>query len=200
MANPWDTSILRKNAEANIKELKTTIDDFELDENKVMVCGRGKDSHHDFRPRFSTPTVDIDSELYVTVDHSPFYSKHITRKGNYALCLIVDPKVPKKITSLGGTIYWFSPNYFDYDIPKITFGKGIIGNSGLASIVLASYFGAEFVLLSGIKLTGRYSQYLEGKEIVFRELKKRNVKIFSLDGILTEKISYKDWDSIKTES
>lgn len=191
--NYWDERIYKKNSEINIKSLEYTIDDIRFETKKVLVCGRGSISHPNFHPRFSTPTTNIDSELYVTVDHDPLYTKYITRQGNYALSVIVDPKVPKKILRLGGKIFWFAPEYLDLDIPKIISGKFPRGNSGLAAIMLASYLNVKYILLSGIKLDGQYSQFMEGKDLVFNLIKNSGTSIFSLDGILCEQINYSEW-------
>ena len=50
-----------KNAEINIKKVKSTINDLDFNYNKIMVCGRGTDSHPNFHPRFSTTSAGIDS-------------------------------------------------------------------------------------------------------------------------------------------
>ncbi len=185
----WDTDVYRENAEKNIRYVDKTIADIKFDDKKILVCGRGTTSHPNFSPRFSTPTTDIGSDLYVTVDHSPSYERFITRKGNYAICLITNPNVPKKILELGGSIYWFSPEYLDYEIPKIFFGK----NSGLAALAVASYFGAKFILLSGIFLTGPYTQFADGAKVVFNQIRKKGTKIFSLEGNLVDNITFDKW-------
>jgi len=185
----WDTDVYRENAEKNIRYVDKTIADLKFKNKKILVCGRGTTTHPNFLPRFSTPTTNIDSNLYVTVDHSPSYARFITRKGNYAICLIVNPEIPKKILELGGDIYWFSPEYLDYKIPKIFFGK----NSGLAAIALSSYFGAKYVLISGIILTGQYNQFSNGAKLVFEQINKQGTKIFSLEGNLVENITFKKW-------
>jgi len=158
-----------------------------------MVCGRRESHHPNFHPRISVPTTNIDSDLYVSVDHNPSYDKYITRKGQYVLSLIVNPSVPKKILEIGGKVYWFSPDYLNYDITKILDGKYPKSNSGLAAISILSYLGINYILLSGIKLTGQYKQFLEGKKMVFKRVEESGTKIFSLDGLLTEKLSYDDW-------
>lgn len=191
--NQWNSEVGKTNAEVNIKNIECTIDDLELYEEKIMVCGRAVSSHPKFYPRFSVPTADIDSELYVTVDMSPDNSKIIKRKGNYALSIIVDPSVPKKILELSGKIYWFSPHYLDYSMPRIISGKFPKDNSGLAAIAMASYLKAKFILLSGIKLNGLYTQFLEGKNLVFENITRRGLEIFSLDGVLAKKITIEEW-------
>ena len=185
----WDTDAYIKNAEKNIKCVENTIDDFEFHQDKVLVCGRGTTDHPDFSPRFSTPTTKIKSDLYVTVDHSPRYARFITKKGNYALALIVHPNVPKKIMSVGGKIYWFTPEYLNYDLPKISFGK----NSGLAIIAIASHFKVKSVLLSGIYLTGRYSQFRENAKSILQNVHQNGMKVFTLNGQLGELITYEKW-------
>lgn len=192
----WNVDLYKKNAEINIKIVKNTIDDIVFHSNKVMICGRGEKQHPDFSPRFSTPTTNITSDLYITVDHDPAYTEFITRKGDYALCIIVDPSVPKKITELGCNIYWFSPEFFDYNIPKISIGKVPCGNSGLAAISLASYLKTKFILLSGIKLTEHYTQFIEGQKLVFDRVRNSGSKIFSLDGILAGQITIDQWHKL----
>ena len=191
--NYWNTEIYEKNASVNIKQVKKTIADIQFNEEKVLICGRGESPHPDFYPRFSTPTTNIDSTFYVTVDHHPSYAQYITKKGSYALSLIVDPIISKKINDLGGKIFWFSHDFLDYDLPKIISGKFPRGNSGLSAISLASYLDVKFILLSGIKLSGDYAQFLEGKELVFDYLSKKGTKIFSLDGLLAKKLSLEGW-------
>ena len=66
-------------------------------------------------------------------------------------------------------------------------------NSGLASISLSSYFNAKSILLSGVKLTGLYAKFLEGKKLVFENASKNKTKIFSLDGVLAAKTTFDDW-------
>ncbi len=192
----WNTDLYKKNSETNIKIVKNTIYEIDFHSKKVMICGRGEKQHPDIYPRFSTPTTNITSDLYVTVDHDPAYTEFITRKGNYALCLIVDPSVPKKITELGGNIYWFSPDFMDYKIPKISIGKAPRGNSGLAAISLASYLKTKFILLSGIKLTEHYSQFIDGQKLVFDHVRNLGSKIFSLDGTLAEQITIDQWHKL----
>ena len=95
---------------------------------------------------------------------------------------------------MGGRIFWFSPEYFDYDLPKITAGKYPRANSGLATVSLAAYFGIKNILISGINFSEkRYEQFLDGKDVVFSNLENNGVKLFSLDGILAEKISFGEW-------
>ena len=190
----WDRSVYQKNSEDNIPKIKQSIDDLEFKFDKIMVCGRGSDSHPDFHPRFSTTSTDIDSDLYVLVDHSALSLRWIKRGGNYALSTIVHPSVVEKIEALGGKIFWFSPEYFDCDLPKIITGKYPRGNSGLATISLAAYFGVKNILLSGISFSEKmYDQFLEGKDMVFSNLKNDGVKLYSLDGILAEKIGFEEW-------
>lgn len=192
-SNYWRPEIYYENCDFNEKNIEATVADFKFDSDKVMVCGRGEAAHPCFNPRFSIPTVGIESDLYVIVDHDPSYVQYISRPGNYAISVIVDPSVPKKIIEIGGKIFWFSPDYMKVQIPKITAGKFPRENSGLACIMLASYFEAKHALLSGIKLTDGYSQFLEGKDIVFDKVKNNNTSLYSLDGILCEKISIEDW-------
>ena len=190
----WDRSVYQKNSEDNIPKIKHTVDDLEFKFDKIMVCGRGSDSHPDFHPRFSTTSTDIDSDLYVLVDHSALSLRWIKRGGNYALSTIVHPSVVEKIEALGGKIFWFSPEYFDCDLPKITAGKYPRGNSGLATISLAAYFGIKNILISGINFSEkRYEQFLDGKDFVFSNLLNDGVRLFSLDGILAEKIGFEEW-------
>jgi len=190
----WNGSVYRKNSEDNIPKIKQTIDDLEFGFDKIMVCGRGSDTHPDFYPRFSTTSTDIDSDLYVLVDHTAPSLRWIQRNGNYALSTIVHPSVVEKIEGVGGRIFWFSPEYFDYDLPKITTGKYPRGNSGLATVSLAAYFGIKNILMSGINFSEKkYEQFLDGKDVVFSNLKNDGVRLFSLDGILAEKISFEEW-------
>jgi len=189
----WNPLVYKKNAEENMMMVKETIDDIDFTEQKVMVCGRAVDVHPDFWPRFSTPTTNIDSNMYVIVDHDPGYKQYITRRGNYAICLIVHPAIPKKILELEGKIYWFSPDYMNYEIPKLSLGEIHRGNSGLTAINLASYLKAKFILLSGIRLSEKYEQFLLGKNLIFEQITQRGSKIFSLDGAIAEKLSYLDW-------
>ncbi|CAI9832228.1 conserved hypothetical protein [Nitrosopumilaceae archaeon] len=165
-----------------------TISDIRLNSKRALVCGRGSETHPGFRPRISTPTADIESDLYVTVDHSPDYVGYITRPGDYAISVIVDPAVPKKIAEVGGKIHWFAPSYMDLPVPRITAGKFPRENSGLACVALAVFLGAREVLLSGIRLSGRYAQFMEGKEIVFREASGAGVSLYSTDGVLCDRV------------
>ena len=119
--------------------------------------------------------------------------EYFSKKGNYALSLIVHPDVPKKILELNGEIFWFSPQYLKNDLPKIISGVITMDNSGLASISLSSYFNAKSILLSGVKLTGLYAKFLEGKKLVFENALKNKTKIFSLDGVLATKTTFDDW-------
>lgn len=192
-SNYFNPKIYEKNAEINLKFVETSINELKFDSDKFLVCGRGSDFHPDFSPKFSTPTTNIDSELYCTVDHDPKYVNYITRKGNYALSLIVDPLVPNKILELGGKIFWFSPDYFNNDLPKINSGDFPIGNSGLTLFSLASFFGAKFILSSGITLTGDYSQFLPSKDLIFDKIIQKNCDIYSLDGKLSKQISFTTW-------
>lgn len=192
----WDPEIFYAHADANQKMIEYTISDIEIGMNKIMVCGRGTDRHPDFSPRLSTATADIDSDLYVTVDHHSDYDQYVTRPGNYALSVIVDPSVPKKVAEIGGKVFWFSPEYMDIGLPKIVAGKFPYGNSGLACVMLASFFGARHILLSGIGLTGHYTQFLDGKDIVFETVRRNNTTLHSLDGILCEKTEFEDWCAI----
>jgi len=195
--NYWNPVIFKNNARINIKNVVTTINDLKFNEQKILVCGRRESSHPDFFPKFSTPTTNVESTLYVTVDHDPHYVEYITRKGNYALSLIVDPTVAKKISDIGGKIFWFSHEFLDDDLPKILCGKSLKSNSGLAAISLASYFGAKSILLSGITLSEKiYHQFHEGKKIVFENINTRRTKIFSLDGVLAKQLKFDDWCSM----
>ena len=191
----WNPINLYKNAETNSKNVKFTINDLEINYDKIMVCGRGSHNHPNFCPRFSTTSTNIDSELYVLVDHTFYDKKLISRNGNYALSIIVHPLVAQKIESLGGKIFWFSPEYLKNDIPKIISGKFPKENSGLATISLASFFGAKKILLSGINFSNEiYEQFNIGKDIVFSNIRNKGVEIFSLDGILAKKITIKEWE------
>jgi len=193
----WDSSNFYKNAEINSKNIKSTIKELNFDYEKIMVCGRASNNHPNFHPRFSTTSTDIESELYVLVDHTNFHKESINRNGNYALSIIVHPLVVQKIENLGGKIFWFSPQYIKNDLPKIISGKFPKDNSGLATISLASFFGAKKILLSGINLTNKiYEQFQAGKDIVFSNIYKNDGKIFSLDGILADKISIDKWNKI----
>lgn len=191
--NFWNPKVFKKNAEKNILKVENTINDLKISYEKILVCGRGTKDHPSFSPRFSTTSTEIESDLYVLVDHTYESIFHITRKGNYALSLIVDPYIVQKINELEGTIYWFSPNYLQNNLPKITAGVFPRENSGLASIALASYYGAKNILLSGIKLDGKYVEFLEGKELVFKNVLNNGTKIFSIDGKLADKMSYENW-------
>lgn len=91
-----ETNTYFQNARMNIKNVKHTIADLNFQSDKVVICGRGATDHPDFQPRFSTPTTNIESELYVVVDHSPQYARFINKPGNYALSLIVNPDSLKK--------------------------------------------------------------------------------------------------------
>lgn len=193
----WDSSNFYKNAEINSKNIKSTIKELNFDYEKIMVCGRGTENHPNFHPRFSTTSTNIESELYVLVDHTNFHKESINRNGNYALSIIVHPLVVQKIENLGGKIFWFSPQYIKNDLPKIISGKFPKDNSGLATISLASFFGAKKILLSGINLTNKiYEQFQAGKDIVFSNIYKNDGRIFSLDGILADKISIDKWNKI----
>ena len=189
----WNPEQYTKNSEANLKDVKYTIDDLSLDFDKVMVCGKAARAHPDFHPRFSTPSTNYQSDLYVLVDHTSAYVEHIKHDGNYALSIIVHPDVVKEIKRKNGNIFWFSPDYLQNDLPKIIHGKFPIGNSGLSEISIAAYKSIKHVLISGINLTNEYSIFLDGKELIFRYAENRIKKIHSLDGILAEKISYEDW-------
>ena len=61
------------------------------------------------------------------------------------------------------------------------------------TISLSSYFNAKSILLSGVKLTGLYAKFLEGKKLVFENALKNKTKIFSLDGILGTKTAFDEW-------
>ena len=158
-----------------------------------MICGRGEKLHPDFHPRFSTPTTNLESELYITTDHDPNYVDYINKKGVYALSLIVDPILAEKIRNIGGKIYWFSTMEIKSDIPNLLCGEFPKENSGLAAISLAAYLGIKSILLSGIKFTDSYDQFLTGKDMVFQKIQKQGVKIYSLDGLIASKISFDDW-------
>ncbi|RZD43626.1 MAG: hypothetical protein CXT78_07955 [Thaumarchaeota archaeon] len=184
---------IKAHSEVNIKNIKKSIHDLSFDSEKILICGRGENIHPEFTPRFTTPSTMIESDLYVTVDHHPPKKEYFTKKGKYALSLIVHPDVPKKILELGGEIFWFSPQYLENDLPKIISGVYTMDNSGLSAISLANYFNANSILLSGIKLSNMYEKFLEGKDLVFQTILKNNSKIFSLDGILAEQITFDDW-------
>ena len=185
----FETDIYLRNAKMNIKNVKHTIADLNFQSDKVVICGRGSGDHPDFRPRFSTPTTNIDSEIYVVVDHSPHYTRFINKTGNYALSLIVNPELPKKILSEGGKIYWFSTEYLEDDIPRIRFER----NSGIAAISLANYFHVKYVLLSGMTLDGQYAEFFEGGRSVIMEVESRGTKVFTIHGNLTKKITFNEW-------
>lgn len=180
-------------SEINIKNVKNTISDLSFRNKKILVCGRGENTHPEFSPRFTTPSTMIKSDLYVTVDHHIPKKEYFTMPGKYALSLIVHPDVPKKILDLGGEIFWFSPQYIKNNLPKIIAGVHTNDNSGLAAISLAHYFNAKSILLSGIKLSDGYQKFLKNKDLVFNPILENNSKIFSLDGILAEKISFANW-------
>jgi|TARA_B100001750_G_scaffold230265_1_gene226530 hypothetical protein len=180
-------------SEINIKNVKKTINDLQFTQEKILVCGTGTSSHPKFNPRFATPSAMIQADLYVTVDHHKPKKEYFTKKGNYALSLIVHPDVPKKILELNGEIFWFSPQYLKNDLPKIISGVITMDNSGLASISLASHFNAKSILLSGIKLTDSYTKFLKGKKLVFENASKNKMEIFSLDGILATKTTFDEW-------
>ena len=184
----WKPETYYRNAGINMPAVKRTISDIGFDYERALVCGRGTGTHPGFKPRISTPTTDIESDIYVNVDHSPGYVKHITRPGKYAISLIVDPAVPKKITEVGGEIYWFAPSYMDLPMPSITSGMFPRENSGLAGIALAAFLGAREILLSGIHLSGGYAQFLDGKEIVFNTARHLGVSLYSTDGRLCDRV------------
>jgi len=189
----WNPKQYYENAETNLSQVRNTIDDITLDFDKVMVCGRSTDSHPDFHPRFSTPSSNIESELYVIVDHNDTYTQHIKRGGNYALSIIVHPNVVKEINKKNGRVFWFSPEYLQNDLPRIIQGKFPIGNSGLSEVSIAAYKNIKNILLSGINLTGDYAIFTEGKDLIFKYAKDRVKTLYSLDGILAQKITYDDW-------
>ncbi len=180
-------------SEINIKNVGRTIEDLQFAQEKILVCGTGASSHPEFNPRFATPSAMIQADLYVTVDHHKPKKEYFTKRGNYALSLIVHPDVPKKILELNGEIFWFSPQYLKNDLPKIISGLITTDNSGLASISLASYFNVKSILLSGIKLTDSYTKFLEGGKLVFANASKNKSKIFSFDGILATKTTFDEW-------
>jgi len=195
-SEPFDNispELVKIYSEINIKNVKNTIDDLSFNTKKILVCGRGENTHPEFTPRFATPSTMMKSDLYVTVDHHPPKKEYFTLSGKYALSLIVHPEVPKKILDLGGEIFWFSPQYLKNNLPKIIAGVHTNDNSGLAAISLAHYFHAKSILLSGIKLNDRYRKFLKNKELVFKPILEDNTKIFSLDGTLAEKISFLNW-------
>ena len=54
-------------------------------------------------------------------------------------------------------------------------------------VLIRNYF-------SGINFSEKeYEQFLDGKDVVFSNLKNDGVRLFSLDGILAEKISFEEW-------
>ena len=185
--------LVKSYSDTNFKNVKNTINDLSFNSKKILVCGRGEPTHPDFSPRFTTPSTMIKSDLYVTVDHHPPKKEYFTMSGKYALSLIVHPDVPKKILELGGEIFWFSPQYLQYDLPKITAGVHTNDNSGLAEISLAHFFKAESILLSGIKLNDIYTKFAKNKDLVFKPIVESNSKIYSLDGTLAQKISFSEW-------
>ena len=188
--------LIATHSEINIKNVEKTIDDLQFTQEKILVCGTGTSSHPKFNPRFVTPSAMIQADLYVTVDHHKPKKEYFTKKGNYALSLIVHPDVPKKILELNGEIFWFSPQYLKNDLPKIISGVITMDNSGLASISLASYFNAKSILLSGIKLTDSYTKFLEGRKLVFANASRNKSKIFSLDGVLATKTTFDKWSKL----
>jgi len=185
--------LVKSHSEINLKNVKNTINHLSFQSKKILVCGRGENTHPTFSPRFTTPSTMIESDLYVTVDHHPPKKEYFTMSGKYALSLIVHPDVPKKILELGGEIFWFSPQYLQNNLPKIIAGIHTNDNSGLAEISLAHYFKAESILLSGIKLNDTYEKFAKNKDLVFGPILRSNSKIFSLDGTLAEKISFSEW-------
>jgi hypothetical protein len=189
----WNPEYFVDNIEDNKKNVENTINDLSISEKKIMLCGRGETQHPNFHPRFSTPTTNLESELYVTTDHDPNYVQYINKKGSYALSLIVNPVLPKKIKNLGGKIYWFSHKEIKSDVPVLLCGEFPKENSGLAAISLASHVGVKSILLSGIKFTDSYSQFLSGKELVFEQIKKQGTNIYSLDGLIAEQINFQKW-------
>ena len=189
----WNKNIFFENSKINSKNIDKTINDIDYDVKKILICGRGQKSHPNFNPKFSTPSTNVTSELYVIADHSPSYSNHITRKGNYAISLITHPSVVKKILELNGEIYWFCPEFLNYDVPKIITGEFPKGNSGLAAIAIASYLNTKLICLSGIKLTGQYEQFIPGKNKVFKKIISNGSDLYSLDGLLAKKINFEDW-------
>jgi hypothetical protein len=192
----WNTENFLENIEINQKNIQYTIDDLTFFGNKILVCGRGEKLHPDFSPKFSTPTTNTISDLYITVDHDPKYSKYINQKGNYALSLIVNPKVAKKIIDIGGKIFWFGSEEIEIDIPKIIYGEYPKGNSGLAAISIASYLKAKSICLSGIKFTDQYKQFIPGKDKVFEKIICNGTTLYSLDGLLAKKINFDDWSKL----
>ena len=64
-------------------------------------------------------------------------------------------------------------------------------------MVLVLFFGVKKILLSGINLTDKiYEQFQAGKDIVFSNIYKNGGKIFSLDGVLADKISIDEWNKM----
>jgi hypothetical protein len=189
----WNQNIYFENSKINSKNIDKTINDIDYDVKKILICGRGQKSHPNFNPKFSTPSTNVTSELYVIADHSPSYSNHITRKGNYAISLITHPSVVKKILELNGEIYWFCPEFLNYDVPKIITGEFPKGNSGLAAISLASHLKINYILLSGLGFTKEYSQFSSGIKIVLENLNNSGMIIHSLDGLIAPKITFSDW-------
>lgn len=194
--NYWNPDYYLENSEINKKNIENTINDLTISETKVIICGRGEKLHPDFHPRFSTPTTNLESELYVTTDHDPKYVDYINKTGLYALSLTVDPLLVEKIKKIGGKIYWFSTKEIKSDIPNLLCGEFPKVNSGLATISLASYLGVKSILLSGINFTGSYAQFIPGKDLVFHEMQKQGVKIYSLDGLIASKINFHNWCEI----
>lgn len=195
-SEPFDDithELIKTHSEINIKNVKKTINDLSFTSEKILVCGKGENSHPNFSPRFTTPSTMMKSDLYVTVDHHPPKKEYFTMSGKYALSLIVHPDVPKKILELGGKIFWFSPQYLKNDLPKIVAGVETNDNSGLAAISLAYHFHPNSILLSGIKLNDRYEKFAKNKDLVFDPILNSNSEIFSLDGTLAEKISFSEW-------
>ena len=174
--NYWNPEYYIENAEINKKNVENTINDLCIFEKKVMICGIGEKFHPDYHPRFSTPTTNLESELYVITDHDLKYTQYINKKGSYALSLIVDPTLVEKIKNTRGTIYWFSTKEIQSNVPALLCGKFPRENSGLAAISLATFLGIKSILLSGIKFTGLYEQFLPGKEIVLQKIKKPRLK------------------------
>lgn len=124
----WDPSNFYKNAKINSEKIKNTIDDLEFNYDKIMVCGRATNNHPDFHPRFSTTSTDIESELYVLVDHTFSHKKSIKMSGNYALSIIVHPLTVQKIESVGGKYFGFLQNTLKTIYRKsfqVNFLKGI---------------------------------------------------------------------------
>ena len=59
--NYWNPEYYLENSEINKKYVENTINDLNISEKKVMICGRGEKLHPDFHPRFSTPTTKLSS-------------------------------------------------------------------------------------------------------------------------------------------